>query len=349
MMIGFALVGLLAFPVGGWAGFAGGDMYGIDSLKQKLVITETSVSCPVRGCAVRVARQRGGFRRERKYLCPEHGIYVSPTTFEYANEARNLLWNKPADMSLLAKIGKVKHEGRFGRDNSEDALTWNLFRYMQNEPLAGKLFGSLMGSAFSPKNYYYWTYDQEKDSVWQEIKSARIQFGESPTKGSEPDMIVVSSDTLVIIEAKLTSGNNVPGSDKEISRVSGNSKKYLTGGGRWFDKVFSSGYEAMIRDQKYELFRYWLLGTYIAESSGLNFYLISLVPENKETDIEAAFGKHIKQAPNRKFIRVTWESFYKAIKNSCPESDEKKALMNYFRNKAVGYRGGELQKAFSAE
>ena len=124
MMIGFALVGLLAFPVGGWAGFAGGDMYGIDSLKQKLVITETSVSCPVRGCAVRVARQRGGFRRERKYLCPEHGIYVSPTTFEYANEARNLLWNKPADMSLLAKIGKVKHEGRFGRDNSEDALTW---------------------------------------------------------------------------------------------------------------------------------------------------------------------------------------------------------------------------------
>jgi hypothetical protein len=67
-------------------------MFSIKTLKPALSVTETHVECPVAGCAQKVKRQRNAFRTTDEFLCPEHHIYISPSTFEYKDFHDNLLW-----------------------------------------------------------------------------------------------------------------------------------------------------------------------------------------------------------------------------------------------------------------
>ncbi|HJW65864.1 MAG TPA: hypothetical protein VJ507_03675 [Candidatus Bathyarchaeia archaeon] len=45
------------------------------------------------------------------------------------------MWKDQTDLDLLRRIGSVKREIRIARDNSEDALTWNAFRFLEKESL----------------------------------------------------------------------------------------------------------------------------------------------------------------------------------------------------------------------
>ena len=67
-------------------------MFGLTYLKPTLKITATTVSCPVAGCKNTVHRQRKKFRRDDLFFCHDHEIYISPSTFAYADESQNLLW-----------------------------------------------------------------------------------------------------------------------------------------------------------------------------------------------------------------------------------------------------------------
>jgi len=51
-------------------------MYGLKDLKTAIVIEDNSVECPVRDCSVKVDRQRKSFKREQRYQCPKHNIFI---------------------------------------------------------------------------------------------------------------------------------------------------------------------------------------------------------------------------------------------------------------------------------
>ncbi len=79
-------------------------MFGLSDLKQQIEITETTVESPVKGCSIKVPRQRTVFTRNGKFKCPRHNIYISPSTFEYQREEDNLLWKDKHDLALLSEI-----------------------------------------------------------------------------------------------------------------------------------------------------------------------------------------------------------------------------------------------------
>jgi hypothetical protein len=188
----------------------------------------------------------------------------------------------------------------------------------------------------------YWSYSQVKGTTWPELKQARRLFGEDPQRSSEPDLIVVTEKAIFFIEAKLKAGNNkCPTNPKKY-------KKYLSGDKGWFRRVFISEYEIVaIQAKKYELMRFWLLGTSMAARMGLDFYLVNLVPSARETDIEARFIPHIRQLDNRQFKRLAWEDIYSWAAGHSPESEEKRQWMSYFEQKTVGYDNHQnLLKAF---
>lgn len=108
-------------------------MFGASDLKDSIEVTETSVECPVKDCKTIVPRQRGTFQCSKDFFCPKHGIYISPSTFEYYTFTDNLLWKDETDFDLLRRIVPVKRESRIARDNSEDALTWNVFRFSKRK------------------------------------------------------------------------------------------------------------------------------------------------------------------------------------------------------------------------
>ena len=74
-----------------------------------------------------------------------------------------MLWTAPEDLALWRKIKDpgVKRECRVARDNSEDALTWNVFRYLERENLLGRFLDQVSGQpiAKSPR-IIYWSYCQ---------------------------------------------------------------------------------------------------------------------------------------------------------------------------------------------
>jgi len=318
-------------------------MLGMEELKESIGITETTVECPVKGCSEKIERQRKVFKREEKFKCPDHNVYISPSTFEYQSELDNLLWKDQADLDLFKMIRTVKRESRIARDNSEDAVTWNVFRFLERNNLVEKTLSPIIGVPLKSSEVIYWSYSQKENTSWSELNKARKEFGEEIIRSSEPDVIIKTDDTLFFIEAKLTAGNRTVPSDMS------NSKKYENCGENLFSKVFKSDYKAIaIDEKKYELLRFWLLGTWIAKQQDLDFYLVNLVLSEREKDIETIFKRHLYKNQKMKFIRIIWEDLYQQILNSGSPGIDEDMMIKYFRNKTIGYDGnGRLQKAFS--
>ena len=316
-------------------------MLGTEDLKESIQVTETTVECPVKGCTERVEKQRQAFKRDERFKCRKHNIYISPSTFEYPRELDNLLWKAKTDLDLFEKIKAVKRERRIARDNSEDAVTWNVFRFLGRNNLVDSALSPIIGAALTSSEVMYWSFSQRENSSWSELNKAREEFGEERRRSTEPDIIIRSRDALLFIEAKFTAGNETVPSDTS------NSKKYETGGDNWFSKVFNSDYNTVaIAEKRYQLLRLWLLGSWVAKQQHLDFYLVNLVLSEREKDIEADFGRHLCENQRMKFTRITWEDIYQQILNSgSPGIDE---MARYFRSKTIGYDGcGKLQRAFS--
>lgn len=214
-------------------------MLGIKELKEKIEITTTTVECPVKGCKRVVERQRRVFRKEDRFRCLKHNIFISPSTFEYFDVLDNFLWKEKSDIELFKKIKKVKRESRIARDNSEDAVSWNVFRFLERNNLIESFLSLITGLYLKPSEVIYWSYGQKEDKVFPLLNEARREFGEVIRRGSEPDIIVKTNKALFFIEAKLTADNKTSPSNKKSS------KKYESGGHNWFFKVFKSDYKTI--------------------------------------------------------------------------------------------------------
>jgi len=136
----------------------------------------------------------------------------------------NVLWKEKADIDLFNQIKTVKRESRIARDNSENAVTWNVFRFLERNNLVESTLSSIIGSLLNSSEVIYWSYSQRENSSYSGLNNAREEFGEEIRTTSEPDIIIKTDNALFFIEAKLTAGNETVPSD--IS----NSKKYETGG-----------------------------------------------------------------------------------------------------------------------
>jgi hypothetical protein len=318
-------------------------MYDARSLKPLILVSEAEVECPVKGCSGKVPRQRKFFRAVQEFQCPEHAIYISPSTFQYACERDNLLWKDEQDRALLQGITTCKRESRMAREKSEDALSWNMFRYLEKHGFLSLILSSVVSRDLGALQLVYWSYCPMVGAVWPELTRARQEFGEHLQRSSEPDLIAFSDKALLFIETKFTASNRTRPSDPE------NRKKYLTGGNGWYHQVFASSYETIaILDRMYELLRHWLLGSWLAAQSKRDFYLLNLVREEYERDIEMRFGRHINATAQRRFVRVTWEDLYRQIDEKIPPTVERDLLLEYLEHKTAGYnRFGQLQRAFS--
>lgn len=320
-------------------------MYYFNALRPERINTEEHVYCPLKACSTQVKRQRGHFKRDGIYLCHNHGIYISPSTFEYEDYGSNLLWFDQDDEEFLESIFEEKRESRMARERSEDAVTWNVFRYLEKSGLMQDYLDSISRSGNEDARIIYWSYDPKQGGSYKPLALAREEFGEKANQGSEPDLIIETKGNIYFIEAKFDTGN------KKISKEPYKEKKYTTGGTNWFSRVLKAGvgFDKVANIEGfYELLRLWLLGTWIAnEHLNRNFYLINLVLNKKERDIEDQFGRHIDYNETRAFKRLTWEQIYSLIERQA-SLEGKKEIVEYFHGKTLGYNSsGVLQRAFS--
>lgn len=331
-------------------------MFGVSDLKSTLDVTATTVACPVAGCEHTVRRQRKKdlFRSERFY-CQDHHIYISPSTFEYAEESDNLLWADTDDLALLSKIKApgVKRESRIARDNSEDAVTWNVFRHLERCDLLESFVDLTWGhSIANAPCLIYWSYCQNSCAVWNELVDAAPHFGERVSRRSEPDLIIDDNNVLLFIENKFGSGNSTKPSNPD------DPKRYVIGCNRWFSQVFKSGTTfktIAVDDRLYELMRLWLIGSWIADQARKSFCLVNIVRKSakEDTNIESQFGRHVAPNEGRQFVRLTWEQLHRQFVDGRTDPNSQR-LGQYFKEKSLGYsiskrngrEQGRLRRAF---
>ena len=338
-------------------------MFGLKELKEKIKIEGDTIACPVIGCETRIKKmikgvpksldaylEKGKSNREKfvQYLCKEHKIYITPTTFIYKDLRDNLFWYDAEDKDFLGKImGAKRVKAQLHHDNSEDAVTWNVFRFLKRTNLLSGFLEGLHNSPVKNPEVIYWSYSQSQQKVWNELKRAQAEFEESPQRSSEPDLIIKSDDVLFFIEAKLTASNKIDFNKNHTAEDKAERVRRYSKGDYFLKQpvgyIMDAGY--------YQLMRFWLIGAWMADNENLDFCLLNLVRKNEkkeEKNIGSEFGKCIKQNENRKFMRVTWEDIYKYILATDVLSEDKDKILEYFRNKTIGYDGkGELRKAFS--
>lgn len=320
-------------------------MYGWNDLKKTIAITATTVECPVLGCGELVERQRKTFLKETRFTCPVHRICISPSTFEYPDERDNMLWISEADMALwkCIKAKGVKRESRMARDNSEDALTWNIFRYLEANGLIGQFINSLVGEPISRQpSVVYWSYCQTSRKPFPSLLEAASTFGEHIDRRSEPDVILDDDNVLVFIECKLSAGNSTKPSDPD------NPKLYLSGGDSWFGTIFhpdATFTKIAVEKRLYELMRLWLLGSWIAAQAGKRFLLVNVVREGAkiESDIEARFAALTQPNPQRAFVRCTWERIYSEFVLPRADNTDADRVGQYLKGKTLGYSAASRQ------
>lgn len=318
---------------------------GIAELKPHIDITASAVECPVKGCSTRVKRQTKIFLTHPDFVCPVHRIAISPSTFEYPSEAANILNTESGELQLLESIRSVKRESRIKRDRSEDAVTWNVFRSLSNAGTLTRWLTSATGTDVGKvEDVIYWSYSTAESRQWQELNEARLSFGESIQHGSEPDVAVVTERAVFFIECKLDATNKTSGTGQTLQKRLG-FKHYIDGAGGWFGRVFASDYQSVVMNQRYELLRFWLLGSWLAEQKRRDFHLLLLLRRGAEPDILTQFSALVRMSAGRVFGRQDWEDVYRAVESTVPPD---RRLLAYMANKTLGYDSdGKLRKAFA--
>jgi hypothetical protein len=280
------------------------------------------VKCYIRGCEEILRPASRGFRGD---CCKVHGIHChlsgSNVTFTYRDFRRNLI----ASPELFArKVRGNPHKvesHRFGYLNSEDAVSWNVFRSLQEAGILHLVAQWVTGQNFTTQPFLYlWGLSSADNRFepWPLLTEARRRFevGRLPVARplSEPDIsMVIPGQLVLLIEAKLLSTNplvyrgqprKTPQSltlEELLDLYHDPSLRILD-----FDKLHAA--ERIFS----QLFRYQVFAEYLARLDGPNTqaYLANLVRAGQEHESTSEFRQFVRPEYADRFTRLTWETIY---------------------------------------
>jgi len=268
-------------------------------------------------------------------------------TYSYSDVRRNII----VDQNLFATriVGHpFKYEShRLGNENSEDAVTWNVFRSLQQarclheiahwitsqdihqEPLLFLWGICLTGDTFQP---------------WDLLMAARKRFEsrlpvERPL--TEPDIaLYLPGCYLILIEAKFTSPNTYYPNGLRIRAADLTKDELLAIYNDRRLRILNliAGKEA---DRvHYQLWRNMVFAEWMALSAGsqTRAYHASLTRAGKEAESCAEFRGLIHPEFGDRFVHIAWEDIYFLLDESDASHADRR---RYFQTKTTG-----LQQAF---
>ena len=282
-------------------------------------------ACPVRGCV-------------EASPCPIHHVSVHSTrggfTYVYDDPIRNLLWVEADDRQRLEAILRGKRESRMGHEHSEDAVTWNLFRFFErHECLAPAMREICPCPGGEPGLTVFWT--THEGSLWDSFKFCSDQIPEKTIARSESDLILLwEHRLLVVIEAKFRSPNRSDANKRadELRK----SRPYIAHASRYLNR---EGAEEAVRDGWYELLRNWVLGTALKDALGCEaFVLVNLLRKRHEKEHGENPRRDFAEracvlTPDRRFVVAYWEDLIAAAPSICDHPDSG-LLVKWAKNKS---------------
>ncbi|MBI3021316.1 MAG: hypothetical protein HYY59_04890 [Candidatus Omnitrophica bacterium] len=317
--------------------------YGLRELREDRpsLISPHLIRCHVKDCGEVVTLPKGRhWKRWPDNRCSAHRIFVHKGTYRFDDAAmgwqRNFLKTvRDTEQLESMRSNKTKFEQRWAHENSEDALTWNVFRTFEKVRKLSPLVSVLTGGRVQmegPIELIPWGY--HNSGSWDPLKKARACF--EPHKGvpTEPDVVLLGGSGVVFVEAKFGSPNKRKEPDIASYEKDGFYKHHLTAA-----RLALVPYSQLVR--------HFLFAAYVADQLGLpQFMLVNLVRRNSQQEARNTsqnFGQDHLKNPAR-FRQATWEEIYDAFLRSDDLAREFELLKRYFENKTWN-----LQPAFDLD
>lgn len=319
--------------------------FGTHNLDPRAVCLGTSprrVRCYVRGCG-RVLETPT--RYDKGEPCPEHGIRCHYSSYGATYSYRDVRGNAIASPDLLTTriIGHpFKFEShRLGSERSEDMLSWNVFRSLQEAGCLGTLAQAITGDSTPLEPFLFlWGICLTDDAFdgWDLLSAARKRFESNlPVKRplTEPDiMLWLPGRYLILIEAKFTSGNMAyehgPRKDAQSLTLEELLKIYHdpTLDILDYDRACSA------TQVYYQLWRNMVFSEWMAREDhpATKAYHVNLVRRGSEQASAADFHSLVKPEYDDRFRRITWEQIYHLFVNN----ERLSTLCRYMETKTAG-------------
>jgi hypothetical protein len=192
---------------------------------------------------------------------------------------------------------------KFCSDRSEDAVPWTVFRYLQGTRRLGLILSEESSLAPEP-SVLFWGVPaggSDPEPVADQLKDISRRLGERVSGRTEPDVIVVWSNLVVVVEVKLGSGNDRQPGKRAFERYL--DKPYL----------YKQSTAAIMESGYYELVRNWRIGAELAERRGCqDFRLVNLGPPRLAEDT-AVVTQQFAITPRRRFDCLEWRVLLRRI------------------------------------
>jgi hypothetical protein len=280
-------------------------------------------ACPVRSC--KAAPQHHQMGKRIQLLCPDHGIEIRSKTFVYEDPLCNIRFERDYFASNIWK-NKLKAEThRFGNENSEDALTWNVFAALARRRMLSALSKSLSQiDIHDEPELYLWGLrvgldDPVVPKRFEALCAAREVFESGITRmRTEPDiMLYAPKSFLILVEAKFTSGNPIAVSggndvpDEKPATREGILGRY-SAGQLPPGALLTRANEAPLYSQ---LYRNLVFAIHMAAQLNVPWWVVNLtpkllakeMPDRRTTFIDAVLPSDSR----RRFVRYTWEQLFR--------------------------------------
>jgi hypothetical protein len=210
-----------------------------------------------------------------------------------------------AAVNLDARPGKA---WKFCSANSEDAVTWTVIRALEQTGQLDRVAAAVgLADAIEasvPPRLLLWgaaARPSDPDAVAAEalLTEVSIDLREALERRSEPDVIVLWDDAVVVIEAKYKAAN-----DREKTGLR-RFDRYLQRPDQW-----TATKDAVKAEGLYELVRNWVIACELAERSGATHaVLANLAPAALAADI-TAFRALAATSPTRRIEHIRWRSLF---------------------------------------
>jgi hypothetical protein len=269
--------------------------------------------------------------------CPKHHVAVHSTrggfTYVYDEPYRNLLWTDADDRARLTAILHGKRESRMGHEHSEDAVTWNVFRFFERHACLAPAMRTICPCSDSEPLAIFWTTLDGR--LWEPYKLCSDLIPEKATARSESDLIFLwEHKLLVVVEAKFRSRNR--SDPKNRDSESRKAEPYIKHASRY---LIREGAEEAVRDGWYELLRNWVLGMELKDTLGCEeFVLVNLLRKRHENEHREDPRRDFAEracalSPNSRFVVAYWEDLIAAAPLICDHPDSG-LLVRWAKNKS---------------
>jgi hypothetical protein len=249
---------------------------------------------------------------------PDDAIYVCECGFRYSNSrdpaARTAFAPTPEaniperyrprlneTLAAAANIGnRASKAAKFTYSTSEDAVTWMIFRWLQDEnalAIAAEAAGVSAPAGEAELLFWGAPVGGGETELSQQLRAICLAVDGKADRLTEPDVVIAWPGDVFFVEVKYRSANEHKAGYAHFER-------YTSGAAA--AGLFAGSPADVAAGGWYELSRNWRIGAELATERDARLTLVNLGPARLEPEA-AKFAATLEQTAERRFAFVAWK------------------------------------------